>query len=221
MGMQNVQKLEKCWSQSFLFHFWIKWQYLFPRMFHSRSQWNASVSIKPKQLKYSMACRKKIPCAVCRLPIVDGKDEAILCEGRCQQWYHRGCASLPPDRYKELSSTDAPFCCLTCTCLAFKEEMSALSSTVTSLREELQAANTMRESISALKCEVSTLKKSLKDALRKLEEAKQHKRPLLQPHSYADATKLNKLSMPAETGLFIVTDNLLLLLEVNGNPTII
>ena len=140
-----------------------------------------------------MACRRKIPCAVCRLPIVDGKDEAILCEGSCQQWYHRGCASLPPERYKELSSTDEPFFCLTCTCLAFKKEMSALSSTVTNLRQELQAALRMRESISALENEVYLLKESLKDAKNQLERAKQP-RPTLQPRSFAATTKLNKAS---------------------------
>ena len=116
--------------------------------------------------------RRKIPCAVCRLPIVDGKDEAILCEGSCQQWYHRGCASLPPERYKELSSTDESFYCLTCTCIAFKKEMSELSSTVTNLREELQDALKMRESISELKSEIHALNESLKDARRQLEEAK-------------------------------------------------
>ena len=94
-----------------------------------------------------MACQKKILCAVCRLPIVAGKDEAILCEASCQQWYHRGCASLPPERYKELSSTDEPFHCLTCTCSDVKKDMSVLSSTVTKLREEFHDVLKMRESV--------------------------------------------------------------------------
>ena len=132
-----------------------------------------------------MACRRKIPCAVCSIPIVDGKDEAIFCEGSCKQWFHRGCASLPPERYKELSSTDEPFLCLTCTCLTFKKEMSTLSATVTNLCEELQDALKMQESISALRREISTLKESLKHARSQLEEAK-HSRPKQQPRSYAD-----------------------------------
>ena len=118
-----------------------------------------------------MACHKKIPCAVCCLQIVDGKDEVILCEGNCKQWYHRGCASLPPERYKELSSTDEPFSCLTYTRLAFKKEMSALSSTVTNLCEELKGALEMKESISSLEKEVSALRESLKEARHQLEEA--------------------------------------------------
>lgn len=143
-----------------------------------------------------MACRRKTLCAVCRLPIVDGKDEAILCEASCQQWYHRGCASLPPERYKELSSTDEPFHCLTCTCTAVKKEMSALSSTVTKLREELHDALKMRESVAELKNEIHALKESLEDARRQLEEAKQT-RPQ-QPRSYAAATKSDKASGPAK-----------------------
>ena len=129
------------------------------------------------------------------LQIVDGKDEAILCEGKCSQWYHRGCASVPPERYKELSSNDDPFFCLSCTCHKFKEEFSELSSTVVSLREELRNALKMEESISALKSEVSLLKQSLHDAMLQLEE---FKRPALQPaeskpqpRSYAAAVRPN------------------------------
>ena len=124
---------------------------------------------------------------MCHLLIVDGKDEAILCKGSCKQWYHRGCASLPPERYKELSSTDEPFFCLICTCLNFKKEISALSYTADTLREELQAALKMQESISTLKTELATLKESLRDARCQLEEAKRS-RPRLQSRSYADAT---------------------------------
>ena len=105
-------------------------------------------------------CRRKTLCAVCRLAVIDGKDEAILCEGKCQQWYHRGCASLPPERYKELSTSDEPFYCLTCTCLAFKEEYSALTSIVSNLREELRVALSMQDTVSTLKAEVVSLNDS-------------------------------------------------------------
>ena len=132
-----------------------------------------------------MSCRRKIPCAVFRLQIVDGKDEAILCEGSCKQWYHRGCASLPPERYKDLSASDEPFLCLICTCLDLKKEVSSLSSAVTSLREELRDARKVRESVTTLEKEVSALKESLKEASRQIEEAK---KPQRQPRSYANAT---------------------------------
>lgn len=145
-----------------------------------------------------MACRRKVPCALCRLPIVDGKDEAILCEGSCQQWYHRGCASLPPERYKDLSSSDEPFYCLTCTCITLKKEMSALSSTVTNLRNELHGALKMHESISELKNEIYALKESLKDVRHQLKEAKQSRpqsRPQ-QPRSYAAVSNANGAAKP-------------------------
>ena len=65
--------------------------------------------------------------------------------------------------------------------------MSALSSTVTKLREELHDALKMRESVAGLKNEIHALKESFEDARRQLEEAKQT-RPQ-QPRSYAAATK--------------------------------
>ena len=89
--------------------------------------------------KQTSACRRKILCAICQLAIVDGKDEAILCEANCQLWYHRGCASVPPARYKELSTSEEPFACLSSgTVLDQRRTIAELLSTVTALREELQ-----------------------------------------------------------------------------------
>ena len=50
--------------------------------------------------------RGKVPCGVCQGPVVDGKDEALLCEGECGLWFHRGCASVPPSRYKVWGKKD-------------------------------------------------------------------------------------------------------------------
>ena len=108
----------------------------------------------------------KIPCAVCSLQIVD---EAIMCEGSYKQWC---CASIPPERYKELSASYEPFHCLICTCLSLKKEVSSLSSVVTSLREELRDAVKVKECVNALEKEVSELKESLRETSRQLEQVK-------------------------------------------------
>lgn len=42
------------------------------------------------------------------------RDEAILCEGRCQQRYHRGCMSVLRELFATLTSSNTPFHCLTC-----------------------------------------------------------------------------------------------------------
>ena len=134
-----------------------------------------------------LSCRLLIITSdVCRLQIVDGKDEAILCEGNCKQWYHRGCASLPPERYKELSASKEPFTCLVCTCLSLKKEVSLLSSAVITLREELRDALKVKESVNALEKEVSALKEYWKEASSQLEEAKRAAAKQ-EPRSYANA----------------------------------
>ena len=36
----------------------------------------------------------KTKCAICNQDIVDGKDQALLCEGTCKGWFHRYCAGV-------------------------------------------------------------------------------------------------------------------------------
>ena len=79
---------------------------------------NQSTSAMPKKPPK----RGKVPCGVCQGSIVDGKDEALLCEGECGLWFHRGCASVPPTLYKSLSNSDEPFVCLVCTNIRLKRE---------------------------------------------------------------------------------------------------
>ena len=67
------------------------------------------------------------PCAVCLEEIVDGKHEAIFCEGRCNMWYHRRCASVSQKLLQELTASEEPFLCLMCSRAAFKEEVSQLN----------------------------------------------------------------------------------------------
>ena len=114
--------------------------------------------------KKTAPCRRKIPCAICQLAIVDGKDEALLCEANCQLWYHRGCASIPPHRYQELSTSDEPFVCLSCTVLDQRRKIAELTSTVTALQEELRKVSSMQEMKTvAINEEVSKLKQMLSE----------------------------------------------------------
>ena len=39
--------------------------------------------------KSSTADHEPTPCAVCEQNIMDGKDQALYCEGVCKQWFHR------------------------------------------------------------------------------------------------------------------------------------
>lgn len=98
--------------------------------------------------------RSKVPCGVCQGPIVDGKDDALLCEGDCGLWYHRGCASVHPNLYKELSDSSEPFVCLSCTNSHLKREIALL-------REELQGVAEVRDKCAALVTEVAALRLAL------------------------------------------------------------
>ena len=85
-------------------------------------------------------------------------------EANCQLLYHRGCASIPPARYRELSTSDEPFVCLSCTVLDQRCEIAELHSTVTALREELHKVTNMQESkMTAISAEVTKLKQALSD----------------------------------------------------------
>ena len=78
------------------------------------------------------------------------EDKALLCEGDCGLWFHRGCASIPPCRYKELSNTEEPFICLSCINMQLKREIVLLES-------ELKDMAELQVKYSALATEISSL----------------------------------------------------------------
>lgn len=95
--------------------------------------------------------KAKVICGVCQGPVVDGKDEALLCEGKCGYWLHRGCASVSPTLYEELSTSADPFVCLSCTNIELRQEIKLL-------RSELDNMNAVRQQLSALEAEVASLR---------------------------------------------------------------
>ena len=112
---------------------------------------------KPPTSKRPCVRRTKVTCTICQLPIIDGEDEMLLCESECNLWFHRGYASVPPDLYKALLSSNKPFTCLYCTNSLFKQQITQVSATVEALREELKDAQKFRETCSALSGEVAAL----------------------------------------------------------------
>ena len=77
---------------------------------------------------------------MCLANIVEGKDEALQCEGACQQWFHRYCAGVSQSHFKTLTTSDSPFVCLYCS------------------RDLRQAAlNQLQDEVRALKTEVGEL----------------------------------------------------------------
>ena len=136
--------------------------------------------------------RGKVPCGVCQGPVVDGKDEALLCEGKCGLWFHRGCASVPPCLYKELSNSEESFFCLTCANLRLKQE-------VILLKNELKEMAEIRDRCSALATEVLSLRQAL-ESLKETVKLSSSKPSEQQPRrTYARAVRIRQppISKPA------------------------
>ena len=89
--------------------------------------------------------RDKTNCRVCLQRLVDGKEEAILCEGKCPQWYHRGCASVPRELFAMLTASNAPFYCLTCGHSSLQQEVAELKMEVSRLQDTLSIIPKLRE----------------------------------------------------------------------------
>ena len=124
--------------------------------------------------------RVRVSCGVCLAQITDGKDEALLCEGQCGLWYHRGCG-FPSKLYKDLSNSDELFHCLSCTNSSLKEE-------VAKLKEELNLSMEYRAKYSALANELVSLRKTM-DSLSQQVSQLTSKTPGRQNQSYASTVR--------------------------------
>ena len=85
----------------------------------------------------------KVKCDLCLAAIIDNKEDALQCEGVCQQWFHRCCAGVSQTVFKSLAGSEKPFFCLSCSQERHQTTLSELQSEVVTLREqvaELRAA---------------------------------------------------------------------------------
>ena len=89
-----------------------------------------------------------VKCTVCDQKVVDGKDQALFCEGSCKGWFHRYCAGVSLTHFESLSTLATPFNCVA----SYNDELADLKNTVTVLQEEitqLRGALAMKSSDSA------------------------------------------------------------------------
>ena len=77
-------------------------------------------------------------CGICRKAVVDGKDDALFCEGHCQRWLHRVCASVTKEQDAKLAASEQPFLCPTCCQAHNLQQIAELTSTVDALKLELE-----------------------------------------------------------------------------------
>ena len=92
-------------------------------------------------------------CPTCTQAIVEAAvdtegQEAILCEGSCNCWYHRWCAGVSTLRYKALSMSEEPFLCPSCTADRHRQY----------IHEQQQAIRELQGCVRSLSDEVRELK---------------------------------------------------------------
>lgn len=101
--------------------------------------------------------KANITCVICLQPVVDGKDEAVFCEGKCQRWLHRRCASIGQDLLASLSASDEPFLCLICSYSSLQQKVTDLSDEVTRLKATLEDLPKLQETVKTLSNQITAL----------------------------------------------------------------
>ena len=91
----------------------------------------------PKKQRGSQNSATKEPCSICCQPIVIGKDEALFCVGKCQQWLHRYCASISVKCYKAILNDNQSYLCPCCYRESQEERIAELTSTVETMKLEI------------------------------------------------------------------------------------
>ena len=76
-------------------------------------------------------------CVVCCRYIVDGKEDALFCESRCNRWLHCCCAGVPLSYFEHLNSSPTPFFCIICSHQNHEQASAVLTETVESLKESV------------------------------------------------------------------------------------
>ena len=83
-------------------------------------------------------------CVVCCQTLHPRKDEALFCDGRCQQWLHRYCSSVSVEAYKSIQADGSRFFCYDCYRRNKDEQLSLLEQTVLELKAEISLIKSSR-----------------------------------------------------------------------------
>ena len=104
-------------------------------------------------------------CAVCCQKIVDGKEDALFCEGSYKQWCHRYSIGVPLRHLVSLATSSSPFICPTCSQSVYEQEISLLKASVALLQEENR---TLKAEVLSLKERNQSLQEDLPSVSRDL-----------------------------------------------------
>ena len=124
-------------------------------------------------VRVSVQRSSQYTCPICAQPIVEETDsiqgqEAILCEGTCNSWYHRWCAGVTTLRYEALSHSEDPFHCPTCVFELQQQSISELQSSVRALTVELHNLRAVLAALQEPKEENNPTTKALQEEVHDL-----------------------------------------------------
>ena len=96
----------------------------------------------PQRVSVAVGRSSQHTCPTCAQLILEETDdvqgqEAILCEGSCNSWYHRWCAGVSTQRYEALSRSEDPFHCPTCAVELQQQSILELQSSIRTLTKEV------------------------------------------------------------------------------------
>ena len=84
---------------------------------------------------------KGATCPICS-NVVREAQQVIYCEGSCNQWMHRQCASLTTEAFIKAGESNQPFYCLYCTVASHKQQINILKEQVKSLTTKIDSLST-------------------------------------------------------------------------------
>ena len=104
-------------------------------------------------LKKAKTTEPTTKCDLCDAFIVDGKEDALLCEGPCSKWFHRYCVGVPLSHFKDLVNSSKPFICPACFHVVNQAVVCQLQADVASLKDMVAV---LSEEIHLLKATIAT-----------------------------------------------------------------
>ena len=111
---------------------------------------------------------KAVDCDLCCKRVVEGKDEALHCDGGCGLWFHRYCAGVSASHFKDLSNSPEPFVCYIChqrsqlaVTKQLRDEVTRLNGEINKLSEQLAKLSSSPEArLAAVVSQLPTNNKS-------------------------------------------------------------
>ena len=107
----------------------------------------------PPKKKQGSALRGS--CSICCQPVLD-KDDALFCDGKCQQWLHRYCGSVTEQQHKVITDSQHSFLCPCCDRERQQVEITELRDNVEAMKMELAQLKESLATLSAVQTEMAS-----------------------------------------------------------------